>query len=135
MEEIILEAKKRDILGKQVNTLRNKGILPGIIYGPHISPIPISLDYRQANRILPVITSSHLVVIDVEGEKHKTRPEHSHEHYRPLGVIDLNILLNNGEGAPYLVEQSKTAGHFFASWVSLIKASSSEGGRTLIMFI
>jgi large subunit ribosomal protein L25 len=80
MEEIILEAKKRDILGKQVNTLRNKGILPGIIYGPHISPIPISLDYRQANRILPVITSSHLVVIDVEGEKHTTLVREKQRH-------------------------------------------------------
>lgn len=80
MEEIILEAKKRDIIGKQVNSLRKGGLLPAIIYGHHLSPIPISLDYRQASRILPTVTSSHLVVIDVEGEKHTTLVREKQRH-------------------------------------------------------
>jgi large subunit ribosomal protein L25 len=80
MEEIVLEAKRRDVLGKQVNALRRGGTLPGIIYGPHISPIPISLEYHQVSRILPTITSSHLVVIDVDGDKHTTLVRDKQRH-------------------------------------------------------
>ncbi len=72
MEEIFLQVSKRDVVGKQVKTLRREGILPGIVYGRGISSIPISLDARKANKILSAITSSSLVVVEIDGEKHTT---------------------------------------------------------------
>jgi large subunit ribosomal protein L25 len=80
MEEIVLEAKKREIIGKQVNVLRREGMLPAVIYGPHIKPIPISLEFHQASRIIPTISSSHLVVIDVDGDKHTTLVRDKQRH-------------------------------------------------------
>jgi len=70
MEKIVLKALHRDVLGKQVKALRREGRLPAVIYGKSLLPISISFDFREANRILPGLTSSHLVVIDVDGEQH-----------------------------------------------------------------
>ena len=72
MEEVLLQASKRDVVGKQVKTLRREGILPAIVYGRGISPIPISLIARNANQILSAISSSSLVVLVIDEEKHTT---------------------------------------------------------------
>lgn len=70
MEEVVIQAKKRDVIGKQVKVLRREGYLPGILYGRDLDPIPVSLDYREISKTLPYITSSQLLVIDIEGDKH-----------------------------------------------------------------
>jgi len=72
MEEITLKASKRNVIGKQVNALRREGILPAVVYGRRIESIPISLDMREASRILEKAASSALIVLDVEGEKYFT---------------------------------------------------------------
>jgi len=72
MEEVLLQVSKRDVVGKQVKTLRREGILPAIVYGRGISSIPISLNALKANQILSAISSSSLVVIEIDGEKHTT---------------------------------------------------------------
>ncbi|HSF82218.1 MAG TPA: 50S ribosomal protein L25 [Anaerolineales bacterium] len=70
MEEIVLEAKNRNVLGKQVRALRREGYLPATLYGRHIEPMSISLTYREVSKIMPYITSSQLLIIDLEGDKH-----------------------------------------------------------------
>jgi large subunit ribosomal protein L25 len=72
MEELVLKAKSREIVGKQVKALRREGRLPCVIYGRGFKPVLITLDMREATRILPTITSSHLVVVDVDGKHHTT---------------------------------------------------------------
>ena len=72
MKEIVLDAKRRDVVGKQVKALRRAGRLPAVLYSRHLMPILITLDMRVTSRVLPTITSSHLVVVDVEGERHTT---------------------------------------------------------------
>ena len=72
MEEVLLQVSKRDVVGKQVKTLRRDGLLPAILYGRGISSIPISINSREANKILSAITSSSLVVLDIDGDKHTT---------------------------------------------------------------
>ncbi len=72
MEEVLLQVSKRDVVGKQVKTLRRDGLLPAIVYGRGISSIPISINSREANKILSAITSSSLVVLDIDGDKHTT---------------------------------------------------------------
>ncbi|MGD9093834.1 MAG: 50S ribosomal protein L25 [Anaerolineales bacterium] len=70
MTEIVLEAEQREFTGKRVKQLRNQGRLPAVLYGRSIDPIPVTLDYRDASKLLPAITSSQLVIVDVEGEKY-----------------------------------------------------------------
>jgi len=73
-DQIVLEAKKRTIKGKQVNSLRRQGILPGIIYGKvgkeQMEPIMIQLDLHYASQIIKTLTGSSLVSVDVDGEKY-----------------------------------------------------------------
>jgi large subunit ribosomal protein L25 len=69
MEEIVLQAKQRNVIGKQVKALRRQGGLPAILYGS-IDSQPITLDAHDAERVLQSVTSSHLITIDVEGSPH-----------------------------------------------------------------
>ncbi len=94
MEEVVLVAKHRSVTGKQVKALRRAGGLPAILYGRKLQPIPVTLDARESNRILPAITTSHLVVIEIEGERHTTLVRE--KQYNPiLGTlvhVDFNVV-------------------------------------------
>jgi large subunit ribosomal protein L25 len=70
MEEIIIKANKRQIVGKQVKSLRKEGKLPAVVYGRHIDPLPISLDYREASRTLQGLSLSALIHLHVDGDEH-----------------------------------------------------------------
>lgn len=70
MEEVILKAERREVIGKQVKALRRAGKLPAVLYGRHIQPTPIIMDHRESSRILSQLSSSSLVTIDLGDEKH-----------------------------------------------------------------
>jgi large subunit ribosomal protein L25 len=72
MEKIVLKATRRTITGKKVGALRREGKLPGVLYGRHIQPIPVTLDLRDASRILAVVSSSRILTVDVDGEEFPT---------------------------------------------------------------
>jgi large subunit ribosomal protein L25 len=91
MEEVVIKAKPREVVGKQVKALRRQGWLPAIIYGSGIDPLPISLDYRVASRVLPGISSSRLVVVDVDGEKHTSLVRERQRHPVTGDMIHLDF--------------------------------------------
>lgn len=68
MEREALKANRRTVIGKQLGALRRQGQLPAILYGRHIQPIPISLNARDAERVLRHMTASSLVDIELEGQ-------------------------------------------------------------------
>jgi len=70
MDQVVLKAQPRQVIGKQVRALRRQGLLPGVIYGHRVAPIIISLDARDTGKILPHVSSSQLVTVDVNGQKH-----------------------------------------------------------------
>jgi large subunit ribosomal protein L25 len=70
MEEILLNAETRDVIGKQVKALRRQGKLPGILYGRGVQPTPILMDLRDASRILVPLAPSALVTVILAGEKY-----------------------------------------------------------------
>jgi large subunit ribosomal protein L25 len=72
MEEVRIEASVRSVIGKQVKALRRKGLLPGVIYGRGFPPLPIILNAHDASLVLPYISSSKLIVLDVDGQPHNT---------------------------------------------------------------
>lgn len=80
MEEVVLSAKQRELVGKQVKALRREGRLPAVIYGRGLRPFTITLDAHQASRIIPSITSSHLVVVDVDGVRHTSLVREKQHH-------------------------------------------------------
>jgi large subunit ribosomal protein L25 len=94
MEEVVLKAQKRDVIGKQVKALRRAGRLPAILYGRSITPIAVTFDYKETSRILPYVTSSQLVVIELEGEQHRAlvREKQLHPVLGSLLHIDFNVV-------------------------------------------
>jgi large subunit ribosomal protein L25 len=79
-EEVVLKAERREVIGKQVKALRREGRLPAVLYGRKFQAIPVTLDLREASRILPTITSSHLVKIALDGERHTALVREKQRH-------------------------------------------------------
>jgi large subunit ribosomal protein L25 len=71
MEEFVLNAQKRTVIGKQVKAIRRQGKLPGIIYGEHLEPTPIELDTRTAAKLLAQTSASRLITIKLDEADHK----------------------------------------------------------------
>jgi large subunit ribosomal protein L25 len=70
MEEFVLDAIRRDLIGKQVKALRREGKLPAILYGKTIKPTPVILDLKPASNTLSHMSTSALVTINLDDEKH-----------------------------------------------------------------
>ena len=94
MEKIVLQANRRDVIGKQVKQLRRQGRLPAVLYGKNFEPISVTLDFRDSNRILPGITASHLITVDVDGEQHNAlvREKQFHPVLGKLIHIDFMVV-------------------------------------------
>lgn len=80
MEEIVIDAKKREVIGKQVRGLRRESLLPAVIYGRRLAPVSITLNAKEANRILSSMTTSQLITVTFEGEKHVTLVREKQRH-------------------------------------------------------
>ena len=70
MEKYVLEAKKREVIGKQVKALRREGLLPAVIYGSDIEPMPLTLNTNEVRQILGVIGANTLVTIKIGKKEH-----------------------------------------------------------------
>jgi len=67
MKQLELTATPRTVIGKQVNALKREGLVPGILYGYGIEPIPLQFEAREAERVVRQAGSSTLVQVHVEG--------------------------------------------------------------------
>jgi large subunit ribosomal protein L25 len=70
MEEVVLKATKRNRIGKQVKHLRRDGRLPAVIYGTGVEPTAISLDQKEASKVIGSLAATAFVTLDVEGERY-----------------------------------------------------------------
>lgn len=65
-----LKAKPRTELGKKVKSLRRAGFLPAVVYGEGVESQPISVPYRDFERVYREAGESTLVTLEVDGKKH-----------------------------------------------------------------
>ena len=70
MDKIVINATKREVIGKKVGALRREGKLPAVIYGKGIDPTPITLNLREATKTLSTLTSSSIVTLNVDGKEY-----------------------------------------------------------------
>jgi len=75
---ISLQAKLRTELGKETQTMKAQGIIPGVVYGPGVKNATISVDEKEFKKVFRKAGESSLVELSVEGEKEK-RPVLIHE--------------------------------------------------------
>jgi len=71
MEAVTLDANERKTIGKQVKALRRQGLLPAVIYGVGIDPLPIELDEKVASRVLANVGGSTLIDLKIGKDTHK----------------------------------------------------------------
>ena len=69
MEKVLIEANKREIVGKKVKYLRKEGKLPAVIYGSEIDTTPITLDSKEATNTLNRVTGSTILTINLAGKE------------------------------------------------------------------
>jgi large subunit ribosomal protein L25 len=71
MEAITINAKVRKTIGKQVKALRRQGVLPAVMYGVGVDPLPIELDDKVASSLLAHVSGSTLINLEIGKKTHK----------------------------------------------------------------
>ncbi len=61
-----LKSKKRKLIGKKVEKLRRKGLLPGVLYGPKVKNQPIETDLSNFKKVLKEAGESSLISLEVD---------------------------------------------------------------------
>jgi len=93
MEDIVLQATSREVIGKQVRALRRMGKLPAVVYGRHLTAIPISLDAHETSYKLAGISSSQLITVVVDGSnKHTTLLRERQRHPITGNLLHIDFL-------------------------------------------
>lgn len=69
MEEIVIQANRRKLIGKQVKALRREAKLPAVMYGKQVDTIPIVIDLKEAGKSLSGLSPSALIQIQLDGDE------------------------------------------------------------------
>jgi large subunit ribosomal protein L25 len=70
MEKAVLNATVRTVIGKQVGAMRRDGKLPAVLYGHNFKATPITVDLREAAKVMHGLTASSLIYINLDGKEH-----------------------------------------------------------------
>jgi len=69
---LALSAKiRQNNFGKKTKALREKGLLPAVVYGPKIKALPLELDYKSFEKVYKEAGESSLISLEIEKEKEK----------------------------------------------------------------
>ncbi|MGZ3937084.1 MAG: 50S ribosomal protein L25 [Flavisolibacter sp.] len=93
MEKVVLKATTRTATGRQVAALRRSGLLPAVIYGHNVKPISISLEGREAGRVLGRLSSSSLITIDLEGKEYPSLVREKQQNYIKRNLIHVDFMV------------------------------------------
>ncbi|MCX6038672.1 MAG: 50S ribosomal protein L25 [Chloroflexi bacterium] len=93
MEIVVLKAMPRTATGRQVRALRRSGLLPAVIYGHNVEPISISLEGREAGRVLGRLSSSSLITIDLEGKEYPSLVREKQQNHIKRTLIHVDFMV------------------------------------------
>lgn len=94
METVVVNAEKREVIGKKVKVLRRKGLLPAVIYGHGVDDTAIVLNYKATSRTLAKAESSNLITVNLDGKKYPTLVREKQWDYikRTLLHVDFQVV-------------------------------------------
>jgi len=72
MENFTLNAQERNISGKQVSQLRQKGLIPAIVYGKDEKNESITVDKKEFQKIYKSVGENTLIDLKIENKIKKT---------------------------------------------------------------
>jgi large subunit ribosomal protein L25 len=93
MDKVVLKATPRTATGRQVRALRRSGLLPAVIYGHNVEPISISLEGREAGRVLGRLSSSSLITIDLEGKEYPSLVREKQQNHIKRTLIHVDFMV------------------------------------------
>lgn len=70
MADFVIEAQSREVTGKKVKQLRKDGLVPAVVYGPGIEPVPIQIPYRPLEVTLMNAGGTNLIDIKIKRKTH-----------------------------------------------------------------
>ena len=91
MDKVVLKATPRTVTGRHVRALRRSGQLPGVLYGHNVEPVIISMDTREASRVLGRLSSSSLITIDVDGKEYPSLVREKQINYVKRNLIHVDF--------------------------------------------
>ena len=91
MDIVYLKATARTLTGRHVRALRRTGQLPGVIYGHNVEPVNISMDARDAAKVLARLSSSSLVTLDVDGKEYPSLVREKQMNYIKRNLIHVDF--------------------------------------------
>ena len=91
MEKVVLKATKREALGRKVGALRRAGKLPAVLYGHGVKSTPIMLDAHEATLRLSHLTSSSLVMVDLDGKEYPALVREKQKDYIKNRLLHLDF--------------------------------------------
>ena len=91
MEKVVLQATKREALGRKVGALRRAGKLPAVLYGHGIESTPVMLDALEAALKLSHLTSSSLVMVALDGKEYPTLVREKQRDYLKNRLLHLDF--------------------------------------------
>ena len=92
MAKVVIDATRRDVVGKQVKALRREGKLPAVIYGRHTDPINVNLDARTAAQALAKLTSSSIVTLNVDGVEYPALEREKQRNFIKNTLLHVDFL-------------------------------------------
>ena len=67
MEEILLTAQPRTVIGKQVNAMRRAGTIPAVLYGKHLDqPIILQVEEKTLKAVVAKAGTNRLIKLTVD---------------------------------------------------------------------
>ncbi len=66
--ELELKAEKREDVGKKLETLREKGIIPAVVYGSGHKPVSVQVNYEEFRKVFEQSGENTLVKLKVGNE-------------------------------------------------------------------
>ena len=66
---LVLKAQKRGVVGKKVKKLRQKNILPAVLYGPKIKNLSLQIDFKEFENIYKEAGESSLISLLIDDKK------------------------------------------------------------------
>jgi large subunit ribosomal protein L25 len=91
MDTVVLKATARSATGRHVRALRRTGQLPAVIYGHNVEPVAISMDARDAAKVLARLSSSSLVTLVVDGKEYPSLVREKQINYIKRNLIHVDF--------------------------------------------
>lgn len=69
MQEVVLEAKSREVTGKAVSSLRSEGSVPGVVYGQGSEAKVIAVDIAELEKVYAEAGGNRLIQLKLDDNK------------------------------------------------------------------